>query len=141
MTLKRELTDDVLPDSTVWIDYFNPKIQSPWKEYLGGLIEAGHNIWTCPSVFQEVLQGARGNKLFTKYHHTLMKCYRGRTGVYQAAEYGAEIYRTLRSKGYTIRKPNDCLIAAYALLNDLALLHHDKDFDPIEKHLGLKVVH
>jgi predicted nucleic acid-binding protein len=35
---------------------------------------------------------------------------------------------------------NDCLIAAYCILNNLALLHHDRDFDPIEKHFGLVVV-
>ncbi|MDR0909492.1 MAG: hypothetical protein LBM77_06965 [Spirochaetaceae bacterium] len=80
MIPKPELRDNVLPDSTVWIDFFNPKVKS------------------------------------------------------------AEIFRSLRTKGITIRKPNDCLIAAYCILNDLALLHHDRDFDPIEKHFGLQVV-
>jgi predicted nucleic acid-binding protein len=141
MTLKRELADDILPDSTAWIDYFNPEIQSPCKRYLELLIENGHNIWICPVVFQEVLQGARGDKMLNRCRHALQKCYRGRIGAYQAAEYGADIYRTLRKKGFTIRKPNDCLIAAYAMLNDLALLHNDRDFDPMEQHLGLKVVH
>jgi predicted nucleic acid-binding protein len=112
MTLKRELNNDVLPDSTAWIDYFNPHADSPEKEYLTALILGGWDIWTSPPVFQEVLQGARGKAGLNTCKTTLLKCYRGRTGVYQAAEYGAEIYRTLRSKGFTIRKANDCLIAA-----------------------------
>jgi predicted nucleic acid-binding protein len=142
MTLKRELDDTVLPDSTAWIDYFNPKAVSPEKEYLAALLSGGHDIWVCPPVFQEVLQGTRGVQKLKICKATLAKCYRGRTGVYKAAELGAEIYRTLRTKGFTIRKPNDCLIAAYCILNDLALLHHDRDFDTIEQQYGrLVVVH
>ena len=50
----------------------------------------------------------------------------------------AEIYRNLRRKDITIRKPVDCMIAAVAIENDIPLLHNDKDFIPIEKHFGLK---
>ena len=50
----------------------------------------------------------------------------------------AEIYRNLRRKGITIRKPMDCTIASVALENDIPLLHNDRDFIPIEEHFGLK---
>jgi predicted nucleic acid-binding protein len=46
-------------------------------------------------------------------------------------EYAAEIYRNLRVRGITIRSPNDCLIAASAILNGIELLHADRDFDYI----------
>jgi hypothetical protein len=52
----------------------------------------------------------------------------------------AEIYRKLRKKGITIRKPLDCIIASVAIENDISLLHNDKDFQPIEKRCGLKVL-
>jgi predicted nucleic acid-binding protein len=58
----------------------------------------------------------------------------------QATDQAIAIYRSLRKRGITIRKPNDCLIAAYALLSDMAVLHNAHDFDPMEQHLGLKVV-
>ena len=32
-------------------------------------------------------------------------------------------------------------IATFAIANDLWLLHSDRDFDPFEAHLALKVVH
>jgi predicted nucleic acid-binding protein len=140
MILKREPGDDVLPDSTVWIDYFNPKAATPEKEYVSSLVSTGRTIWVCPPVFQEVLQGTRGAKALRINRNALDRCHRGRVGPYKAAELGAEIYRTLRTKGFTIRKPNDCLIAAYCILNGLALLHHDRDFDPMEVHCGLVVV-
>lgn len=50
----------------------------------------------------------------------------------------AEIYRSLRRKGITIRKSVDCMIASVAIENDIPLLHNDKDFEAIEKHCGLK---
>ncbi len=34
----------------------------------------------------------------------------------------------------------DCLIATFAISNDLWLLHSDRDFAPFEVHLALKVV-
>ena len=52
----------------------------------------------------------------------------------------ANIYRKLRKQGITIRKTNDCIIAATALEHHCQLLHNDKDFAPIEKHYSLKVV-
>jgi len=51
-----------------------------------------------------------------------------------------EIYRKLRKSGITIRKSNDCLIAAYAILGDLYLLHKDRDFEEISNQFNLKLV-
>jgi predicted nucleic acid-binding protein len=52
----------------------------------------------------------------------------------------AEIYRTCRKKGKTVRKTVDCIIAAICIENDLTLLHKDSDFDLIEACTGLKVL-
>jgi predicted nucleic acid-binding protein len=131
----------ILPDSTVWIDFNNPRTINTEKTSLEGFLSDQFPIWICPPVFQEVLQGCRTAKELKAAKYWFLKCYRGRVGVYQAAECGAAIYRTLRQKGITIRKPNDCLIAAYCILNNLALLHHDRDFDPMEQYCGLIVVH
>jgi predicted nucleic acid-binding protein len=132
---------DILPDTTVWLDYFNPRTDNERKRQLS-LFMNNATIWVCPPVFQEVLQGTRSEHLIHEYKATFETCYRPNTDAYDAAEYGAEIYRTLRTKGFTIRKPNDCLIAAYCILNNLALLHHDRDFDTIEQQYGrLVVVH
>jgi hypothetical protein len=52
----------------------------------------------------------------------------------------AGLYRLLRQKGLTVRKPVDCMIAAAALDHGAMLLHHDRDFEPLARHCGLKVV-
>ncbi|WP_233255902.1 type II toxin-antitoxin system VapC family toxin [Falsiroseomonas bella] len=49
--------------------------------------------------------------------------------------------RLLRGKGVTIRKTMDLLIATFCLSEDLPLLHRDRDFDAMEQHLGLRVLH
>jgi predicted nucleic acid-binding protein len=133
----------ILPDTSVWADFFNSKAQTPEKTKLIAYIRRDYSLYICPPVYQEVLQGISLNatKAFTTTKKRLSKLRRGRIGINQATDKAIEIYRTLRTKGYTIRKPNDCLIAAYALLNDLVILHHDRDFDPVEQHFGLQVVH
>lgn len=52
----------------------------------------------------------------------------------------AENFRALRKKGVTVRKTIDALIANFCVEHDLELLHSDRDFDPCERHLGLRVV-
>jgi len=52
----------------------------------------------------------------------------------------AAIYRRLRSEGITIRKTNDCIIAATALEHGCALLHNDRDFVPIASHFPLELI-
>lgn len=50
-------------------------------------------------------------------------------------------YRTLRQRGYTVRKTIDCLIATFCIEAGHELLHRDRDFDVFEKALGLRAVH
>jgi predicted nucleic acid-binding protein len=49
-------------------------------------------------------------------------------------------YLSLRERGYTVRKTIDCIIATFCLRGGHELLHRDRDFDPFEQALGLKVV-
>jgi predicted nucleic acid-binding protein len=52
--------------------------------------------------------------------------------------YAINLYRHLRKKGITIRKSVDCLIASYAILEDMYILHNDSDFTQIAKESKLK---
>lgn len=53
-------------------------------------------------------------------------------------EQAAQLYRTCRAAGYTIRSAHDCLIAACAIRNDVPLLHADIDFDHIARVSALR---
>lgn len=48
-------------------------------------------------------------------------------------------YRRLRSLGVTVRKTIDLIIGSYCIHHGLPLLHADRDFEPMELHLGLVV--
>ena len=53
----------------------------------------------------------------------------------------ADHYRTLRRRSITVRKTIDLLIGTYCIVKDCALLHSDRDFDPImAQHLGLRAL-
>ena len=126
----------VLVDTTVWIDFFlaNPY---PHVETLENLIAEREDICLCGIILTEVLQGIREDSEFKRTRDLLANL------VFLPMQYSifirsAEIYRNLRQKGVTIRKPVDCMIAAVAIEHDIPLLHNDNDFLPIEKHFGLK---
>jgi predicted nucleic acid-binding protein len=52
----------------------------------------------------------------------------------------ANNYRLLRSAGITVRKTIDLIIGTFCIAHQHTLLHDDRDFDAMEKHLGLKTV-
>lgn len=52
----------------------------------------------------------------------------------------ARNYRHLRALGVTVRKTVDLIVGTYCIRHSLPLLHKDRDYDPMEHHLGLKVL-
>ena len=89
----------------------------------------------------EVLQGVRDDVIAKEVETALMKCEVFETGSVTLAREAARNYRTLRSRGHTVRKTIDCLIATFCLREGHSLLHRDRDFDPFERFLALSVIH
>ena len=89
----------------------------------------------------EVLQGVRDERQFAAVRNQLAKFEVFSTGGTALAIQAARNYRQLRAYGYTVRRTIDCLIATFCLLNAHELLHADRDFEPFEQALGLRVVH
>jgi len=92
-------------------------------------------------VLCEVLQGIRDPNMFIKVRDELLTFHLFQTGGKDLAIASALNYRKLRDQGYTVRRTIDCLIASFCLEAGHELLHRDRDFDPFEKALGLRVVH
>ncbi|MBL7076300.1 MAG: PIN domain nuclease [Kiritimatiellae bacterium] len=128
----------VLIDTTVWIDFF-AGTPTPQVSVLELLISEGEDVCTCGIVLAEVLQGIRNDRTYRKtrsYFENLVYLPMNQ-GVFVKS---ADMYRALRRKGITIRKPLDCMIASVAIVHRAQLLHNDRDFAPIQKQCGLKVV-
>jgi predicted nucleic acid-binding protein len=129
----------ILVDTTIWIDFFSEKEKSKQADVLQQLIEEENNICICPIIYQEVLQGIRNDKIFTEIKSILQNVTMINTPIMTVADHAIDLYRSLRKKGITIRKPYDCLIASYAILEDIYLLHNDSDFTQMVNNSKLKV--
>jgi hypothetical protein len=127
----------VLVDTTVWIDFFADRSE-PHVAALQELIENEEDLCLCGVILAEVLQGIRSDADYieTKDYLADLIFLPMRQVTFVRA---VELYRSLRKRGVTIRKPVDCMIAAVAIEHDIRLLHNDHDFDYIAKHSKLRV--
>ena len=129
----------VIVDTTVWIDYLH-SIASPEAAWLDHELSQ-QRLGLTDLILCEVLQGIREEAAFRRVQSKLLNFEAFATGGVELAVASARNYRTLRALGHTVHKTVDCLIATFCLDAGHALLHRDRDFDPFEKHLGLRVVH
>ena len=120
----------LLADTSVWINFFKG-IESKEVTILTKYIENDNPIFLCPTIVQEVLQGINSDKQFREIKKYLLAFNILNDDGLEMAISAAILYRSLRKKGITIRKSNDCLIAQYAINHSLHVLHQDRDFDLI----------
>jgi predicted nucleic acid-binding protein len=127
-----------LVDSTVWIDLFDG-VSNAHTVWLQHAVKS-KRIGLTDLILCEVLQGFRSEKAFRSAKDALLEFKIFETGGEQIALASVQNYRFLQSRGKTIRKTIDCLIATFCLMEGHSLLHHDRDFDLFERHLGLIVI-
>jgi hypothetical protein len=128
----------ILVDSSVWIDYFNG--QATWQtEMLDQLLQQ-IPVYTGDLILTEVLQGFRNDSDYAEAKEILSILPCKELGGSVVAVAAAHNYRTLRKKGITVRKTIDMIIGTFCIMNDISLLHDDRDFDPMTLHLGLKTI-
>lgn len=121
----------VLVDTSVWI------ADSVRPGFLARHAVAGELV-TCLPVVQEVLQGAREKDYPILREALLCMPILESPLLFDVFEQAADIYRTGRSVGVTIRSSFDCLIAACAIRNGVPLLHCDRDFTAIARFTRLQ---
>lgn len=129
----------VIVDTTIWVDYFQG-IRSPETEWLDAEVDR-QRMGLTDTTLCEVLQGVRDDTLAREVEKALAKFELFDTGGRTLAREAARNYRHLRSRGYTVRKTIDCLIATFCLREQHSLLHRDRDFDAFERFFDLSVVH
>ena len=127
----------IVADTSAWIDYVRG-IDAPHTNLLD--YELDHNrIITGDLIITEFLQGFRSEKDFQaakeimeslEYHDFVSN---------KIALQSAQNFRILQRSGITVRKTIDVIIATFCIENGFELLHNDRDFDPMEELLGLRV--
>ncbi len=121
----------VLVDTSVWIDLFRGRQKVDFDRMLSFVI--------CPPIVQEILQGLANDRNFEIIKSGIMAipCVAPNVGI-STYLHAADIYRTGRSRGYTIRSSIDCLVAAIAIECNLVVMHRDRDYKIIAKYTKLR---
>jgi len=124
----------ILVDTSVWIEVFR-KQRSLDLESLVAFDE----VVVCLPIIQEILQGIRDEANYRVARDALlsMPVLESPMGEDVFTE-AAQLYRSARRAGLTIRSGVDCLIAACAIRHDIAVLHSDRDFTALTKVSALR---
>ncbi len=129
----------VIVDSSVWIDALRG-ISNRHSTWLNGAL-GREQIGITSLILCEVLQGIRTEAQFRKSREKLLELPVFEVPTVQLAIASARNFRSLRDRGITVRKSIDCMIATFCISEGYRLLHRDRDFDPFETHLALRVLH
>lgn len=124
----------VLVDTSVWIEVFRkrPVVR------LDTLVDFD-DIVTCLPVIQEVLQGFRDERAFGRARDAMHALPIVDSPLPAAAfDRAADLYRSARRAGFTVRSGVDCLIAASAIRHGVEVLHVDRDFDTLARVSALQ---
>lgn len=128
----------ILVDSSVWIDFFNGA-DTPEVTLLDDTL-GETPVLVGDLILTEVLQGFKSNRDFEMAKQALERFEFCEMVGKDIALRSAENYRRLRKSGITVRKTIDVVIATFCIENSVALLHSDRDFDPMEDILGLVIL-
>ena len=125
----------ILIDTSAWVEFLRDRPGNP-----ADAVEAALDgeAAVCDAITMEVLAGARSERHLAQLRSLLA---RASTAPLEPADYdgAALLYRACRSRGETVRKMIDCLIAAAAIRAGLPLLHCDGDFTVLARHTSLQI--
>lgn len=128
----------ILIDSSVWIDLLRGEhTQSAAK--LRQLVEdRPEEAATSEPITMELLAGARGENDVAKLEKLIGSLLLLPIQPVTDFTDAAQLYRSARARGMTVRKLADCLIAAIALRHEAEIWHKNADFEAIASFTPLK---
>ena len=127
----------ILVDTSVWIDQFRGAQTAQTAKLEKAL--AREPILIGDLILLEILQGARDERHASRIEREMRRFNILPLLDDSLAVQAAQNFRKLRRVGVTIRKTADLIIGTFCIEYGHVLLHDDRDFEPMERHLGLKV--
>jgi predicted nucleic acid-binding protein len=128
----------IVVDTSVWIDVLNENA-TPRAGRCIELIKGGEPVALTDVILTEVLQGLRSDREAQMVERHLRAFPILRLEGLDDFVLAAELYRTARHAGVTVRTTLDCLIAAPCVRTNAPLLHADSDFDRLATCTPLRV--
>ncbi|MGI8462291.1 MAG: type II toxin-antitoxin system VapC family toxin [Solirubrobacterales bacterium] len=128
----------VVVDTSVWVDLYRDR-ESAQVEALKTLLRGESTVALTDVVYMEVLQGALSDRDQQTLEAHLSKFPILRLLRLDDFKAAADLYRTARAVGVTVRSSLDLLIAAACLRAEAQLLHSDADFDRLASCTPLRI--
>lgn len=125
--------------TSVWIDHFRDPAERPQVRLLRD-VEGSETVLVGDSILLEVLQGAADAANAAKLERAMRRLAIVELLNGDLAALAAARFRTLRGRGATLRGNADLVIGTWCIATGVPLLHNDRDFDAMERHLGLRAV-
>ena len=117
----------LLVDSSVWIDWLRG-LSTDAVSFVRAR-EPLEEIALTQMIYLEVLQGVSSDRQYAECQRVLgAQTMLQPLDALKTFEAAAQLYRSARKKGFTVRKSTDCLIATIALEQGAMLVHNDRDF-------------
>ena len=127
----------ILVDTSAWIEYFRNGVPSVVRKVEKCLGE--EDVAIGDLIYCEIMQGIYSETQRKQVEEMFLSLPRFEMVGFEVASKSAANYRLLRSKGVTVRKTIDVIIGTFCVEHDLPLIHHDRDFDLMAAHIGLKI--
>jgi predicted nucleic acid-binding protein len=129
----------IVVDTSIWIDYLRG-VASDRIEKLRTLMRRQPELLIGDLILCEVLQGCRSEAEMTEVEAALREFAIVPLCTPDVAVTAAANYRLLRRRGVTIRTTIDMIIGTFCIERGHMLLHSDRDFEPMERILGLQTI-
>ena len=126
----------ILVDGSVWIAHLRGRATAETSRLQGYAAE--RMILLGDLILMEVLQGARDETHAEKLERGMRRFPLAAMLDEEIAVKSARNHRLLRGLGVTVRKTADVVIGTYCIVRGHSLLHADRDFLPMVRHLGLR---
>ena len=128
----------IVVDSSVWINFLKGRNSPPVQRLRAAL--GTDEIIVGDLMLCEILQGLASERAAQEVENLLRRFEIVPMVGDTIAVKAARNFRSLRRRGITIRKTIDLLIGTWCIENRRPLLHDDRDFHPMARHLGLTEV-
>jgi predicted nucleic acid-binding protein len=129
----------ILVDSSVWIANLRG-LDTESVRKLAAIDNASERILVGDLILMEVLMGARDEATASRIEREMRRFDIVVLTDPVIALDAARNYRFLRRLGVTVRTGIDVVIGTWCIRHGHTLLHDDRDFVPMVRHLGLSVL-
>jgi len=127
----------VLVDTSAWVEFLRGT-GSAYDQAVRAAVRR-QGVATTDVIVLEVLAGTTDERRARELDRLLQRADYLPQSTPGDVEAAAALFRECRRAGETPRALSDCLVAAVAIRHGAPLLHRDRDFDVLARHVGLDI--